>query len=53
MLGIKDKIIERIISVNNKKQQSKETADTIMESYYNGKIDTYKEILKLMEALNI
>mgnify|MGYP001850943085 CR=1 FL=1 len=48
---IKDKIKERLISSNNKKQQSQEISDIVMENYYKGKIDTYKEILELLEVV--
>lgn len=48
---IKDKIKERLISTNNKKQQSQEISDIVMENYYKGKIDTYKEILELLEVV--
>lgn len=48
---IKDKIKERLISSNSKKQQSQEISDIVMENYYKGKIDTYKEILELLEVV--
>lgn len=48
---IKDKITERLISTNKKKQQSQEISDIVMENYYKGKIDTYKEILELLEVV--